>query len=100
MTRMLRGLAHYLPDRLGKPQATLSLEVTGPRMGVLYLDLNSGEQLRDHPADPTVSLVMDFADLVPLACGRDDAADPAEVAKVDGDAGLAARLLTELTVTP
>lgn len=100
LTRMLRGFAHFLPTRLGKPRASLSFEVVGPQTGALHLDLESGESLPADHLDWTVSVVMDFADLVPLACGRDDAPDPAKVAKVDGDAGLAGRLLTELTVTP
>jgi hypothetical protein len=96
---MLRGFAHFLPGRLGNPRATLSFEVTGAQSGALHLDLQTGEQVPDDH-DWSVSVVMDFADLVPLACGRDDASDPAKVARVDGDAGLAGRLLTELTVTP
>jgi hypothetical protein len=100
LTRMLRGFAHFLPTRLGNPQASLSFEVVGPQSGALYLDLNTGQNLPDDHGDWTVAVVMDFADLVPVACGRDDAPDPAKVAKVDGDAGLAGRLLTELTVTP
>lgn len=99
LTRMLRGFAHYLPSRLGNPPATLAFEVTGAQTGALHLDLQSGEQIPDGQ-HWSVSVVMDFADLIPLACGRDDAADPAKVAEVQGDAGLAGRVLTELTVTP
>lgn len=100
LRRMMRGLAHFLPERLGKPEATLTLEVTGAQHGAMHLDLSSGEALSERPDEPTVSLTIDFAELVPLACGRDDASDPAEVADVTGDAGLAARILTSLTVTP
>lgn len=100
LTRMLRGLAHFLPDRLDRPAATLSFEVTGAQTGVLHLDLQTGEQLAEDVDHWSLSVVLDFADLVPLACGRDDAIDPVKVAKVEGDAGLAGRLLTELTVTP
>ena len=41
-----------------------------------------------------------FEHVIPLACGRDDAPDPARVAVVTGNDALAARVLTSLGITP
>ena len=100
LARSLRGLAAVLPDRVVADEATLVLQVTGEQHATLWLDLGTGQTLAAEPADPTVTMAFDFADLVPLACGRDDAPDPARVATVTGDDALAARVLTSLGITP
>lgn len=100
LRRILRGLGAYLPDRVVADEATLIVQVAGAQADVLWLDLGSGEVLDAEPADPTVTMTFDFADLVPLACGRDDAPDPARVAEVAGNDALAARVLTSLAITP
>lgn len=98
--RILRGLAGVLPDRVVADEATLALEVVGDQVATLWLDLGTGETLDVRPHDPTVTMEFAFADLVPLACGRDDAPDPARVAVVKGNDALAARVLTSLGLTP
>lgn len=100
LRRILRGLAGVLPDRVVADEATLVLSVSGPQTGVLWLDLGTGETLGAEPEEPTVAMEFPFADLVPLACGRDDAPDPARVARVLGNDALAARVLTSLSITP
>ena len=99
-TRILRAFAQVLPDRVVADEATMVFMVTGGQSGVLWLDLGTGEVLDHEPVDATVSMAFDFADLVPLACGRDDAPDPARVATVTGNDALAARVLTSLSITP
>ena len=99
-TRILRALGAMLPDRVVADEATLVLTVHGDQTAALWLDLGSGEVLDTRPDDPTVAMDVDFADLVPLACGRDDAPDPARVATVTGNDALAARVLTSLGITP
>lgn len=100
LVRTLRGLASVLPDRVVADEATLVLDVIGAQTGSLWLDLGTGEVLSSAPDDPTVSMTFAFADLVPLACGRDDAPDPARVATVTGNDAIAARVLTSLGITP
>lgn len=100
LRRILRALAAFLPDRVVADEATLVLRVRGDQSDVLWLDLGSGEVLDAEPGDATVTMTFDFADLVPLACGRDDAPDPARVAEVAGNDALAARILTSLSITP
>jgi uncharacterized protein (TIGR03083 family) len=100
LRRILRGLASVLPDRVVADEASLVLEVDGHQTGTLWLDLGTGETLGEPPTDPTVSMRFDYADLVPLACGRHDAPDPARVAEVHGNDALAARVLTSLSITP
>ena len=100
LRRILRGLGAYLPDRVVADEATLVVRVDGAQAAVLWLDLGSGDVLDAEPPDPTVTMTFDFADLVPLACGRDDAPDPARVAEVAGNDALAARVLTSLAITP
>ena len=99
-TRILRALAAMLPDRVVADEATLVLTVHGDQTASLWLDLGTGEVLDTCPEEPTVTMAFDFADLVPLACGRDDAPDPARVARVAGNDALAARVLTSLGITP
>ncbi len=100
LTRVLRGLAKVLPDRVVADEATLILAVAGAQSSQLWLDLGTGETLDAPPEDPTVSMEFSFEDLIPLACGRDDAPDPARVATVTGNDALAARVLTSLGITP
>lgn len=100
LARVLRQLARVLPDRVVADEATLVMEVAGPQSATLWLDLGTGETLHAPPPDPTVTMEFSFADLIPLACGRDDAPDPARVAKVTGNDALAARVLTSLGITP
>lgn len=100
LRRILRGLAGLLPDRVVADEATLVLQVCGDQVDTLWLDLGTGETLADEPIEPTVTMEFAFADLVPLACGRDDAPDPARVAVVRGNDALAARVLTSLSITP
>lgn len=100
LRRVLRGLADVLPDRVVADEATLVLAVRGDQDATLWLDLGVGEVLDVEPVDPTVAMTFEFADLVPLACGRDDAPDPARVAVVTGNDALAARVLTSLGITP
>lgn len=100
LRRILRGLVAVLPDRVVADEATLVLEVHGEQADVLWLDLGTGERLDVAPEDPTVTMRFAFADLIPLACGREDAPDPARVAQVDGNDALAARVLTSLGITP
>ena len=100
LTRILRAFGAFLPDRVVADEATLVLSVHGAQAATLWLDLGSGEVLDAEPDDPTVTMAFDFADLVPLACGRDDAPDPARVADVRGNDALAARVLTSLAITP
>lgn len=99
LDRSLKGLAAVLPDRVVADEATMVLEVVGDQLGTLWLDLGMGEMLPSEPIDPTIEVVFAFADLFPLVCGRDDAPDPARVAKVIGHDALAARVLTSLAIT-
>lgn len=100
LTRILRGLGALLPDRVVADEATMSLVVVGALSGTLWLDLGTGDVLDVEPDASDLTLTFDWADLLPLACGRDDAADPARVARVEGSDALAARVLTSLGVTP
>ncbi len=99
LDRMLRGLADALPERLQDASGTLDLRVTGAQQGSVVFDVHSGDVL-DDGIHASVTMTLDFADFVPLVSGRQDAPDPARVAQVDGDPGLAARVLTSLTITP
>ena len=100
LRRILSGLARVLPDRVVADEATLILAVTGDQSDVLYLDLGTGDVLDVEPDDPTVAMEFGFEHVIPLACGRDDAPDPARVAVVTGNDALAARVLTSLGITP
>ena len=99
LPRMLRGLVNSLPERLKDASGTLDLRVTGDQQGAVVFDVHSGDVL-DDGIHASVTMTLDFADFVPLVSGRQDAPDPAHAAQVDGDPGLAARVLTSLTITP
>lgn len=97
--RIVRGLAHVLPDRLDRPDATLVLEITGTQELTVAIDLATGE-LTDGPVDDAaVTLTMPFPDLVARGCGRADA-PPSDIVLVRGDRDLANRILDDLSVTP
>lgn len=100
LTRVLRGLANVLPDRVVADEATMTLDVVGDQEQTLWLDLGTGEVLDRVPEDPTVTMTFEFSDFVPLTGGREDAADPARLATVRGNDALAARVLTSLGITP
>lgn len=87
--RLPRGLAAVLPQRV--TGGSLELVVTGAQPSRTSVDLGDG--------DARVAMTISFEDLVPIATGRDDASDPAAVAEIDGDAAMAARILTSLVVT-
>lgn len=100
LRRVLRALGAVLPDRVVADEASLVFTVVGDQADTLWLDLGTGEVLDAEPIDPTVTMTFRYADLVPLAGGREDAADPARVAAVTGNDALAARILTSLAITP
>jgi uncharacterized protein (TIGR03083 family) len=98
LERSLRGLERILPERIGTRGAVVTLAVTGEQVGAITVDLCGDGEAATSPA--TVRVELDFADLVPLVCGRSDAPDPGRVAAVQGDEALAADVLTGLTLTP
>lgn len=92
LTSILRGLASHLPKRMPEHAGTLDLIITGEQSSATTIILGDGSE--------SVRLSIPFADLVPLVCGRDDAADPAAVAVIEGDTALASVILTSLSITP
>lgn len=89
--RIVRGLESVLPQRMGEHAGELELVVTGPQPSTTTIILGGGhDRLR---------MTIDFADLVPIACGREDAPDPASVAVIEGDTSMAARVLTSMVIT-
>ena len=83
----------------------MRVDVTGPGV-VAAMAAVTGEDGRgaliEPPSEATVALRLAWPDLVSLAAGRIDPADPDLVARIelDGDPGLGAALLAALTITP
>ena len=84
---------------------TVRIDVTGPGV-VASMAAMTGDDDRgvliDPPSMASVVLRLSWPDLVSLAAGRVDPADPAVRARVelDGDPGLGDALLAALTITP
>lgn len=97
VARARKGLAHYLPERLGG-EGTVVLRVTGPTEAVIAIDLVAG-LLDEVPDVPTVMVELTFSQLMAAVGGRSDAPGPDDVV-VGGDHALAGRVLAAAGVTP
>jgi uncharacterized protein (TIGR03083 family) len=97
--RLVRGLAKALPAQSGHPDATLVIDIAGDQTGRVAVDLSDGSEVADDEA-PNLQMTVDFADLIPLACGRNDAPDPGRVVTVSGDEAIAASVFAGLGITP
>lgn len=99
--RVASGLGFVVGKKAGAPEGTtVALHVTGPSaasFGAEVVD-GRGQPTAEVPADPTVSITIEFPEFMALACGRTDA-DPS-AAKIEGDAQLGARIVASLAVTP
>lgn len=92
------SLGFVLAKRAGaQPGQTLVAHVGDATVAFGIDDAGKGRALPETPAEPTVTLTMDRETFIKLAGGR---SRDASAVKVEGDPDLAARILTNLAVTP
>lgn len=96
--RMLRGLAHVLPESLHGVD-TLAVTVTDHPERSFALTLPAGERVDVDDVEPTVALRCDWSTLVALVCGRSDA-PPVDALDADGPDDLVERSVRALAITP
>jgi uncharacterized protein (TIGR03083 family) len=97
---LAESLGYVLAKRAGAPPGTtlvLAVERNAPRAFAVD-EAGKGVPLGVVPEEPTVSLAMDRETFILLAGGRREPV-PGRV-RVEGDAGLAQRLLDRLAITP
>ena len=97
---LAEGLGFVLGKKVGAPTGTsLVLDMDGSEPYAFAInDAGRGERLPEPPGEPTVTLRMDRESFIRLAGGRCDA-EPGGVT-VEGDEGLAGRVLASLATTP
>lgn len=96
--RVLRGLAHVLPEKLHGVDA-LAVTVTDHPERSFALTLPAGERVAVDDVEPTVALRCDWSTLMALVCGRSDAPPVSEL-DADGPADLVERTVRALAMTP
>ena len=97
---LLESMPYVLAKRLGAAPGTSALfRIDGSEPVAAVVDAGGrGERAPAVPADPTVSVETDRETFVLLAGGR--RTPPPGAIRLSGDAGLGARLLDALAVTP
>ena len=98
---MLRQLARTVQAAVAPPAGTtVRLELTGPGGATRWIAFD-GERgwVGTSGDDAELRLRMDLPTLTVLCCGRDDAEAPGRVS-IDGDAGVARRMIASFAFTP